>query len=421
MNNKSIISENEISSDTGAAPRTMRTTLTTGPQLPTTTRTTRTLSYRSSHLDSREHVTLEEVSKAYFLCRKKKRMKDTALQYELDYELQNYKLYQELNNCTYEISPSIAFCTEKPLLREIFTANFRDRIVDWIIVLKLLPTIEELLIPTSFSCRKGKGTLYGIMQVKEQMSKVNNEYWIWRGDIQGFFMSINLDIMWKLLEPIIEKAVKTDVDWWKWLIHKVVFNRPEKNCTKQGNLKLWDKLSNNKSLFKSNGKGMPIGKLLSQIFANVYLDSFDKWILSQLLENEYYDRSADDFIVIMKDKQRLLKLRTLAKEWIKENLDLTMHHRKSEIQQVKRGTKFLGSFIKNNIIYPSRRTIYEAKKSIKEYNQGLIDIDKFIRKINSYYGLLRHYRSYNVRKKLFKLIDNHNNLVNIFNIKVEKI
>ena len=253
------------------------------------------------------------------------------------------------------------------------------------------------------------------------MSKVSNEYWIWRGDIQGFFMSINLDIMWKLLEPIIEKAVKTDVDWWKWLIHKVVFNRPEKNCTKQGNLKLWDKLSNNKSLFKSNGKGMPIGKLLSQIFANVYLDYFDKWILSQLLENEYYDRSADDFIVIMRDKQRLLKLRTLAKEWIKENLDLTMHPRKSEIQQVKRGTKFLGSFIKNNIIYPSRRTIYGAKKSVKEYNQGLIDIDKFIRKINSYYGLLRHYRSYNVRKKLFKSIDNHNNLVNIFNIKVEKI
>ena len=78
------------------------------------------------------------------------------MQFELDYELECYKLWDELNSVEYKPTTSIAFCITRPKLREVFAANFRDRIVHHLIYDIISPYWEKQFIYDSYSCRKGK-------------------------------------------------------------------------------------------------------------------------------------------------------------------------------------------------------------------------------------------------------------------------
>ena len=237
-----------------------------------------------------EYITIEEIYEAYYDCRYRKRNKNSALKYELNYEVENHKLWKELNAQTYEIGYSLDFCVTRPKLREVFAADFRDRIVHHLIMLKFLPLIEEEMIDDSYNCRKGKGSMYAVGRVKGFIEEVSEGYeeetWVLKCDIQGFFMSINKDILWRELEGLIRREYTGgDIEWWLWLIKKVIMHRPERKCYKRGNLRLWEYLPRTKSLFTSNGKGLPIGNLTSQIFGNFYMTVFDKWVLSRLNKN----------------------------------------------------------------------------------------------------------------------------------------
>lgn len=112
-------------------------------------------------------IPLEDVFEAYFECRKKKRNTCNALAFESDYERRCVELWREINAGTYRPSRSIAFIINKPVKREIFAADFRDRVVHHLIARRLVPLLEEKFINDSYSTRKGKGTLYGIEHVAE--------------------------------------------------------------------------------------------------------------------------------------------------------------------------------------------------------------------------------------------------------------
>lgn len=109
---------------------------------------------------------MEDVFEAYFECRKKKRNTCNALAFESDYERRCVELWREINAGTYRPSRSIAFIINKPVKREIFAADFRDRVVHHLIAHRLVPLLEEKFIDDSYSTRKGKGTLYGIERVE---------------------------------------------------------------------------------------------------------------------------------------------------------------------------------------------------------------------------------------------------------------
>ena len=365
-----------------------------------------------------EYVTIDEIDEAYRDCIKHKRNKTSAVKYSLNYIVNNYELYCSLNNKTYNIKPSTCFCVTRPKLREIFAADFRDRIVHHLIILKFGKIFEDFMIDNSYSCRKNKGTLYAAKDIQRQLSEITNRYkenaYILKLDLKGFFINIDKEITYNIIEKIIKDNYKeNDIDWWLWLIKKVIFNRPDLNCIKKGDIKLFDKLPDHKTLFKSNGKGLPLGNLTSQIFANLYLTIFDKWIIDKVAG---YGRYADDFILIDRDKDKLLKLWKEIKVWLEENLKLELSPNKYYFQQAYKGVEFVGFHIKKNRLYTNNNIVHSAFQLVEEMNKkGHTDLQR----INSYFGFLRHTNSYKIKARLIDNLKNKD--VYNYNLKYLKV
>lgn len=352
---------------------------------------------------------LEEVFNAYFQCRKNKRNTCNALLFEQNYISNCTQLHKELTDGTYQIGRSIAFVVLKPKPREVFAADFRDRIVHHLVINKLEPLFEKYFINDCYNCRKGKGVLYGVKRMHQQIKKCSSSYtrdcYILKCDMQGFFMSIHKPTLWKMLKKFINKFYKeNNKNQLLWLVKMIVMNHPEKKCTIKGDQKLWNKLPANKSLFTcGDDYGLPIGNLTSQMFANFYLTGFDHWIKKYFI---YYGRYVDDFYIIDSNKQRLLKSLNYIKHKLSK-LQVTLHPNKIYLQHYSKGVKFTGAVNKMSRIYVGNRTIKNMKQMIQEMNQMYPkDVDQFISRINSYLGFLIHYKSYGLRRQILNLIDN---------------
>jgi RNA-directed DNA polymerase len=283
-------------------------------------------------------IELHELFEAYFACRKNKRNTANAIAFEVDYESNLVQLCKELNEGTYQISRSIAFMIQDPVHREIFAADFRDRIVHHLIIGKLNPLFEKQFIYDSYACREGKGTHFGIQRVAKFIRRNSQNYtkdcYILKLDIQGFFMHIDKSILFGKLEKFIkEKYQQSDKALILKLSQQVIFNDCKTNCIIKGKLSNWEHLPKTKSLFHSQqGCGLPIGNLTSQIFANFYMDNFDHFIKHEL-GIKYYGRYVDDFIIVHQDKAYLKTILYRITDYLKMELNLTIHPKKIYLQQ----------------------------------------------------------------------------------------
>lgn len=113
--------------------------------------------------------TFRRFFRAYYDCRRHKRRTANALNFESDYENNLVELYKEVNSKTYEIGTSICFIVTHPKKREVFAADFRDRIIHHIVMQRLEPLFEEVFIEDSYNCRKNKGVLYGVKRLHEKI------------------------------------------------------------------------------------------------------------------------------------------------------------------------------------------------------------------------------------------------------------
>jgi RNA-directed DNA polymerase len=168
------------------------------------------------------------------------------------------ELWREINAGTYRPSRSIAFIINKPVKREIFAADFRDRVVHHLIAHRLVPLLEEKFIDDSYSTRKGKGTLYGIERVEEHIRLCSENYtrdcYILKIDIRSFFMKISKRRLYDLTEELLhERYGGNDLAILLYLLRETIFNRPEKNCIRKTPPQSWRGLPKDKSLFHSDG------------------------------------------------------------------------------------------------------------------------------------------------------------------------
>ncbi len=291
---------------------------------------------------------LYDLFQAYYDCRKNKRKTINQLSFELNYEANLIKLRDEIFKRTYEIWKSIAFIVNKPVKREVFAWDFRDRVVHHYIINKINPYFEKSFIYDSYSCREWKWVLFWVKRIQRFLKSASENYkndsYILKLDIKWFFMSIDKSILHKKLVEFINEKYDDNLDDRDnilYLVEKVVFNNPVKNCIIKWNKNDWQWLPKSKSLFFAwENKGLPIWNLTSQVFANFYLDFLDKFV-KQNLKIKCYGRYVDDFVLIHNDKKYLTFCKKEIEKYLKQELKLTIHPYKVYLQYYTKWVLFL--------------------------------------------------------------------------------
>lgn len=353
--------------------------------------------------------TYGEIFAAFDDCLKNKKNTTGAKKFCINKVSNLIQLTDEINSRTYTIGTSSAFVITDPKVREVFAADFRDRIVHHLVIGELEKYFEAYFIDNTFACMKGRGTLHGVLKLSaildEKSEHYTKPYYIAKMDYKSFFMSIDKKLLCTMLDSFIVQNYPDNrkKEHLRWLCEMIVLHHPEDNCIKTGSKKLWAKLPKNKSLFYiGKDKGLAIGNLTSQMFANFYLTAFDYYVKYTLgLDIVRY---ADDFIVGHHNLEYLKKCIPLMMSFASKQLLLTIHPDKLYIQECKKGTTFVGAIIKRDRIYCGRRAIgkmyMKMKSRYAKYNKD--NLDSFISSVNSYLGLIRHYKTYKIRKKFVR-------------------
>ena len=363
-------------------------------------------------------VMLDELFEAYFKCRRNKRDTEGALGFEVSYEDGLVKLCDEINNRTYRLTTSRVFIVPRPVYREVFAPAFRDRIVDTYIVMRIEPLLESIFTNRTFNCRRGKGALYGVKMLRDDIEVCSSNYtkdcYVLKLDIKGFFMSLPKPLLAERIDKFVsEKYDGKDKEDLRFLCKTAVLHSPELDYERRSPIWMWSKVPPQKSLFTNGaGKGLAIGRIVSQILANFYLDPLDHW-----LEDEagfkYHGRYVDDFYIVDNSKEKLLEAIPIIREKLNNDFQLTLHPKKVYIQHCKKGVKFTGSVVKPGRIYIANRTLAGLRRTIYKFNQINPEVEDaeqarhFISSLNSYYGLMSHTASYALRRRYAAMLQPH--------------
>ena len=352
-------------------------------------------------------MTIEALIEAYQDCLRKKRNSPNAIRFEMNNEVLLAELLEDINSRKYSPSQSIAFVVTRPKYREVFAADFRDRIVHHYIAMRVTPILESIINPRSYNCRKGKGTLAGIEQLSEDIRICSNNYttdcWVAKVDIKGFFMSISRVLLFKKTDGLIVKYYKgNDIDDLRFLAERTILNSPEKNCIKQSPEWMWKYITKDKSLF-TNGEnmGVPIGNLPSQILANYFIDFLD-W----MFEKEgikYHVRYVDDIAIVSNNKEKILHSISLARELL-DKCGITLHPKKFYMQYYLKGVQFTGAILKPGRIYITKRVVHDFEESVRniENAKTIQEITHSVASLNSYLGAMNHFKTYAIRRRILQ-------------------
>jgi retron-type reverse transcriptase len=298
-------------------------------------------------------LSLSNIYKSWYKFRKSK--KRTAelekFQYHLEENLR--ELYFDLNNKKYKHGHYSKFVVFDNKKREISVAKIRDRVVHRLVYEYLKEIYDKSFISDVWSSRNKKG-LIGAIERTQKFLRDNPNSCIWRADIEKFFDNIDQKILIEILKFKIkdEKAI--------WLLIEII-----------------------QSYFQNSFKGIPIGNLTSQIFANIYLNELDRFIKHGIKPLRYL-RYGDDFLITGNNLEELNRKKEKIIEFIGKSLKLSINARNNIIVKAKWGLKFLGV-----IIYPDKRHL--SKRNLKRINNRLN-----IKNVSSYWGLIRQHQ----RKKL---------------------
>ena len=343
-----------------------------------------------------------DILNAYLDCRKHKRTKKSAIAYELAFEYNLMFLLDKINSGEYEVGPSHVFAIDKPKPREIWAAEFQDRIVHHLIYNDIGPFFEKRFVEDSFSCIKGRGTLAASKRVEKFARKATENWsksaWVLQIDIANYFVSISKDILWS----IIEKTIGNHNTLTEKLLKQIVFNDVISNYI-INSTRYFDEIPKHKTLFKvKSNYGLPVGNLTSQLFANIYLDGLDKYIKHEL-KIKYYARYVDDAVLISRNRDELVNSIDKINQWLQDNRELHLQPNKIRIALITDGINFVGRIIKPFYTTTRPMIVDNAKRSFKNLRNDPLNAHYFT-SANSYLGIFKHSNTYNLRKRLYNII-----------------
>lgn len=315
--------------------------------------------------------------------KKEKRNKADVMRFERDLERHIFQLHRDLTDKSYKHGPYTGFYISDPKLRHIHKATVRDRVLHHAIFQKLNPLFEPGFIADSFSCRVGKGTHKGVERLAYMLRAVSRNgtrlCYALKCDVRKFFDSIDHEV---LLEILAQRVKDTDV---MWLLKEIV-----------GSFS-----TGGRDLF--HARGVPIGNLTSQLFANVYMNEFDQFVKHEL-KVKHYVRYTDDFIVISSDKEELEKLLAPIERFLQERLQLTLHPDKIQITKYRKGIDFLGyvQFPHHRLMRErsERRMLRKISHAAYLYRHGAIEDERMNATLQSYLGVLSHADAYRLSETL---------------------
>lgn len=329
-------------------------------------------------------ISLENLFQAWYGFKKGKIGKIDVGIFEKDLEDNLFGLHQRLKEKTYRHSSYTAFNIYDPKFRHIHKAQVLDRVVHHAIVSVIEPIFDKAFIFDSYSCRKNKGMHSAVKRLSVFVRKVSKNYtgkcFVLKLDIKKFFANVDHGILLTLLNK------KIGDEGLIWLLQEVI------------------------SSFHSEygrGKGIPIGNLTSQIFANIYLNELDKFI-KQALRMKYYIRYADDFVIVSNNYAYLKDSILHIGEFLRINLMLSIHQDKIIIRKLRQGIDFLGYIVLSYYILPRTKTKRRIFKKVIEKLLALknrkISKESLKRTLASYYGFLKHADTFGVKKEIHSMV-----------------
>ena len=315
----------------------------------------------------------------------KRNKKDVQL-FEWNLEENIFKLHRDLKNKMYKHGAYHSFNISDPKPRNIHKAQVRDRILHHAIFQVLNPIFEPGFISASFSCREGYGTHKGVQYLQNTLRKATQNgrvsCFALKCDVKKFFDTIDHDI----LLAILKKKIKDEDTI--WLLKQIVSS-----------------FSSNHSLLGIE-KGVPIGNLTSQLFANIYMGELDRFIKREL-KVKYYLRYTDDFLIISEDKEYLEKVLPPIVSFLQEELRLKIHEEKTTIQKTSQGVDFLGYvvFNKHKLVRTKtkKRITKKFKHRIDEHRHGIISKNSLIQSLQSYIGFFSHAEGFEIQEQFKRL------------------
>lgn len=314
-------------------------------------------------------ITFENICEAYRKAALGRRYTYEVLSFRNNLEENLITIEEDLINKTYQPGPYWTFTLYEPKKRTIYVSPFRDRVVHHAIMNIIEPIWNHLFIYDSYACRKFKGghdAMYRVVKFFREAKQQYDRVYCLKGDVSKFFPSINHHILMEIIERKIKCRDTLD------LIRQIVFNTGDQS--------------------DSDSKNMPIGSLLSQWSANLYLNELDYHIKHQM-RVKYYVRYMDDFVLLDPDKVRLHAYKAEITSYLNDHLRLQLNP-KSDIYPADRGIDFVGYRIWPSYRLVRKKALVRATKRFKrlsrDYEHGLVDLAHVNSSVMSWLGHCGH-------------------------------
>ena len=304
-----------------------------------------------------------------------KRSKQAVARFFVDLEPELWQLLDDLNGRSYRPQPYRVFTVTDPKPRRICAPDIRDRVLHHAICRVVEPVLEGGFIHDTYACRRGKGTHAAIRRAQCFMRR--SGYYL-QLDVARFFDSVDNTV----IKQILRRKLK-DPDL-LWLLDTIIDHRVP---------------------FLEHGKGMPIGNLTSQIFANLYLDPLDHLVKDELGVKRYV-RYMDDLLLFSRDKGRLWDLHARVESFLADELSLRFKDRSTTLAPVSEGMTFLGFRVFPSVIRLTRRGWRRFRRKVIEREQGYADgacsEEELVRSAASLVGHLAHADARNLSASFFR-------------------
>lgn len=271
-----------------------------------------------------------------------KHSKSDVMAFEFRLEDNLFALCDSLSSGEYRHDPYKPFTIHDPKQRRIHKATVKDRVVHQAIVNVVEPLFEPRFIHDSYSCRAGKGTHAAVDRLRLflRQASCNDTRTIYalKCDVKKFFASVDHAILLPLLVRQIQDP---------------------------GTIHLLEGVLGS---FSSGGRrGIPLGNLTSQLFANVYLHELD-WYVKMTMREKYYLRYCDDFIIVSESSEHLSEVVQMIEAFLHQALKLELHPNKVLVRTWGQGIDFLGYVLFPHATVLRRKTASRIVQRVNENN-----------------------------------------------------